>query len=125
MSGSAPACGCGEHGSQAEHEADSAGDEPASRDAETLNGRVIQSAVMRALFRADATRRRFLAAVGSSGCARGDLERGCRFGALEAMAQDKGSLAREEGPQDRLHPDHLRDAAHHGRIRSASTASRA
>jgi len=40
---------------------------PRSRDAETLNGRVIQSAVMRALFPRDATRRRFLAAVGSSG----------------------------------------------------------
>ena len=89
------ACGCGEHGSQAEHDADSAGDGPASGDAETLNGRVIQSAVMRALFPRDATRRRFLAAVGSSG-ALAAISSVVPFGALEAMAQDKGSLEKKD-----------------------------
>jgi len=55
------ACTCGEHRSQAEHDAARVADT-----AEALNRRVIQSAVMRALFPQDAVRRRFLHAVGAS-----------------------------------------------------------
>src|SRR6267142_5567915 len=89
------ACGCGKHGSQAEHDTDSVRDEPASGDPETLNARVIQSAVMRALFPRDETRRRFLAAVGSSG-ALAAIASLVPFGALEAMAQDKGALEKKD-----------------------------
>jgi nitrate/nitrite transport system substrate-binding protein len=89
------ACTCGKHGSQAEHDADSVRDEPSSGDPETFNARVIQSAVMRALFPRDATRRRFLAAVGSSS-ALAAISSVVPFGALEAMAQDKGSLEKKD-----------------------------
>src|SRR5882724_7848371 len=89
------ACGCGKHGSHAEHDAYGLREEPASGDAETLNGRVIQSAVMRALFPRDATRRRFLAAVGSSGVLAA-ISSVVPFGALEAMAQDKGPLEKKD-----------------------------
>jgi len=60
-----------------EHAAEAAPlrDEPAGNDTERLNGRVIQSAVMRALFPRDETRRRFLAAVAPR-CAGGGIERG-------------------------------------------------
>ncbi|MFC3694120.1 CmpA/NrtA family ABC transporter substrate-binding protein [Chenggangzhangella methanolivorans] len=53
-----PGCSCGRHASQAEHAAD-----PASAD--DRSKRVVESAVMRALFPQDATRRAFLAAVGA------------------------------------------------------------
>ncbi len=89
------ACTCGKHGSQAEHDAGTALDEPAASDAETLSARVIQSAVMRALFPRDATRRRFLAAVGSSG-ALAAISSLVPFGALEAMAQDKAPLEKKD-----------------------------
>src|SRR5687768_5219907 len=53
-------CGCGRHASQAEHDAAS------SKDAEALQGRAVEHAVMRALFPHDATRRSFIRAVGGS-----------------------------------------------------------
>jgi nitrate/nitrite transport system substrate-binding protein len=84
------ACTCGEHRSQAEHEAARVGDT-----AEALNRRVIQSALMRALFPQDAVRRRFLHAVGAS-TALAAVSSMVPFGALEAMAQGW------------VHPDHLR-----------------
>ena len=87
------ACSCGAHRSQAEH--DSADVPPADADLESLNGRVIQSAVMRALFPRDATRRRFLSAVGSS-TALAAISSLVPFGALEAMAQDKGTLEKKD-----------------------------
>src|SRR5882672_3662196 len=87
--------GCGKHGSQAEHDAYGLREEPASGDTETLNRRVIQSAVMRALFPRDGTRRRFLAAVGSSG-ALAAISSLVPFGALEAMAQDKAPLEKKD-----------------------------
>ena len=73
---------------------------------------VVASAVMRAVFPQDAARRAFLKSVGAST-------------ALAAMSQffplrhrDRGvrarRRAREEGPQGRLHPHHLRHADHHG-----------
>jgi nitrate/nitrite transport system substrate-binding protein len=87
------ACACGKHRSPAEH--DAAVDAPADSSPETLNGRVIQSAVMRALFPRDAGRRRFLSAVGSS-TALAAISSLVPFGALEAMAQDKGSLEKKD-----------------------------
>ncbi|WP_020185682.1 CmpA/NrtA family ABC transporter substrate-binding protein [Methylopila sp. 73B] len=51
-------CSCGQHGSETEH-----AEAQASDDART--GRVVEGAVMRALFPHDATRRAFLSAVGA------------------------------------------------------------
>jgi len=86
-------CTCGMHRSQGEH--DAAVEVPADSDPESLSGRVIQSAVMRALFPRDAARRRFLSAVGSSTAlaAIGSL---VPFGPLEAMAQEKGALEKKD-----------------------------
>ncbi len=53
-------CGCGRHASTTEHAADLA------RDAEALGSRAVETAVMRALFPHDETRRWFIKAVGSS-----------------------------------------------------------
>ena len=57
-------------------------------DEEELNRSVIESAVMRALVPGDATRRRFLRAVGAS-TAYAAVASVFPFGALEAMAQEK------------------------------------
>ncbi|MFN9973535.1 MAG: ABC transporter substrate-binding protein, partial [Phycisphaerae bacterium] len=56
-------CGCGRHSDQAAHDADLAAQ---TADSEVLGNRVVEAAVMRALFPHDATRRRFLNAVGAS-----------------------------------------------------------
>src|SRR5687767_9983087 len=53
-------CGCGRHASKAEHDA------AAAKDAEALQSRAVEHAVMRALFPHDETRRRFIKAVGGS-----------------------------------------------------------
>jgi nitrate/nitrite transport system substrate-binding protein len=82
------ACSCGRHQSQAEHEAESAQVLPGAS-AETLNRRVIESAAMRALFPQDETRRNFIRAVGAS-TAYAAVAGLFPFGALEAMAQEKG-----------------------------------
>jgi nitrate/nitrite transport system substrate-binding protein len=79
-------CSCGKHNSQIEHELD---------EVEALNQRVIQSTVMRALFPQDAERRSFLRQVGASG-AWAAISSVIPFGALEAMAQEKGSLEKKE-----------------------------
>jgi ABC-type nitrate/sulfonate/bicarbonate transport system substrate-binding protein len=57
---------------------------------------------MKALFPHDGERRKFLSAVGAS-TAWAAISSLIPFGALEAMAQEKGS-AGKEGPQGRLHP---------------------
>src|SRR5579864_2788153 len=91
-------CFCGRHPNQAEHDAESenlARDEPDGNDADTLNRRAIESAVMRALFPRDETRRRFLSAVGSS-TALGAISSLIPFGALEAMALERGSLEKKD-----------------------------
>ncbi len=56
-------CSCGHHHSETEHQADLAGQ---TADSEILGNRVVEAAVMRALFPHDATRRQFLNAVGAS-----------------------------------------------------------
>ena len=83
-------CSCGNHGSQAEHDVALAQD-----DVDALNSRVVQSAVMRALFPQDAERRRFLSVVGAS-TAWAAISSVVPFGALEAMAQEKGSLEKKD-----------------------------
>ena len=83
-------CSCGNHGSQAEHDVALAQD-----DVDALNSRVVQSAVMRALFPQDAERRRFLSVVGAS-TAWAAISSLVPFGALEAMAQEKGSLEKKD-----------------------------
>jgi nitrate/nitrite transport system substrate-binding protein len=82
------ACSCGRHRSQAEHEA-APSVLPVEASEEQLSRRVIESAVMRGLFPHDETRRRFLGAVGAS-TAYSAVAGLFPFGALEAMAQDKG-----------------------------------
>ena len=53
-------CGCGRHASAAEHDA------ALARDAEALQSRAVEHAVMRALFPHDATRRNFIRVVGGA-----------------------------------------------------------
>ncbi len=92
----ASACTCGKHTSQSEHDlAVTVTDEPQTNDIETLNHRVIESALMRALFPQDATRRRFLEAVGSS-TAMAAIGSVLPIGALSAMAQDKNALEKKD-----------------------------
>jgi nitrate/nitrite transport system substrate-binding protein len=91
-------CGCGEHRSQGEHDAQQARVPDGLRDGaiETLNARALENAVMRALFPHDQTRRRFLRAVGAS-TATAAISGLFPFGALEAMAQDKrGALEKKD-----------------------------
>jgi nitrate/nitrite transport system substrate-binding protein len=82
-------CSCGRHHDQASHDAD------AATGAEAINREVLQSSVMRALFPRDGERRHFLRAVGAS-TAWAAISSLVPFGALEAMAQDKGSLEKKD-----------------------------
>ncbi|GAB4061932.1 CmpA/NrtA family ABC transporter substrate-binding protein [Uliginosibacterium sediminicola] len=86
----AGSCSCGRHHSQAEHDA-AALDLAADASDEAMNQRVIESAVMRAVFPDDAKRRRFLQAVGRS-TALAAISSVFPFGALEAMAAEKAPL---------------------------------
>jgi nitrate/nitrite transport system substrate-binding protein len=79
-------CSCGGHATQSEHELD---------EVASLNRRVIQSAVMRGLFPHDDARRSFLRAVGAS-TAWAAISSLIPFGALEAMAQEGGSLEKKD-----------------------------
>jgi nitrate/nitrite transport system substrate-binding protein len=90
-------CTCGKHHSQAEHDAAAARtvDLPSDANEEALNRRTIESAVMRAVFPDDGERRRFLRAVGRS-TALAALSSFFPFGALEAMAQEKGPLEKKD-----------------------------
>jgi nitrate/nitrite transport system substrate-binding protein len=90
------ACPCGRHASAAEHEAHAGTGEGCNDDSiDALNRRVVESAVMRALFPRDATRRRFIRAVGA-GTALSAISSVVPFGALEAMAQEKGLLEKKD-----------------------------
>jgi len=76
-------CACGRHGSQAEHVA---------AEGEALGNRVVEQAVMRALFPQDGVRRRFLSAVGA-GTALAAVSTLFPLGAAkEAFAQGGGKL---------------------------------
>ena len=83
-------CNCGQHATQTQHDiAVGAGD------VDALNSRVVQTAVMKALFPQDAERRKFLSAVGAS-TAWAAISSLIPFGALEAMAQEKGALEKKD-----------------------------
>lgn len=88
-------CTCGAHRSQVEHEAAAGTDLPPGANEEALGRRVLESAAMRALFPRDETRRRFLRAVGAS-TAMAAISQFLPFGALEAMAQEKGPLEKTD-----------------------------
>lgn len=90
-------CTCGEHASQAAHDAAvSVSDNlPLNATEEALNRRVIESAVMRAIFPQDETRRRFLRAVGSA-TAMAAIGQFVPLGTLEAMAQDKNTPEKKD-----------------------------
>ncbi|MEK7877765.1 MAG: CmpA/NrtA family ABC transporter substrate-binding protein [Pseudomonadota bacterium] len=60
-----PGCGCGRHSTRAEHDAAVETDHRLTSGSEALHARVVESAVMRALFPHDELRRRFLRAVGA------------------------------------------------------------
>ena len=59
-------CSCGKHASQGEHERQMSAETVSLPDDEARFGRVIESAIMRAVFPEEATRRGFLNAVGMS-----------------------------------------------------------
>src|SRR5258706_3964418 len=79
-------CGCGRHTSQAEHDIAAT---PLSL--EDSRGRVLEAAVMRAVFPRDAERRRFLQIVGA-GSAYGILSSIFPFASLQARADGKKPL---------------------------------
>jgi nitrate/nitrite transport system substrate-binding protein len=81
-------CGCGRHKDQAEHDAASV----SAGDSDALASRTVDQAVMRALFPNDATRRRFLKAVGVN-TAMAAVAQFFPLGlAREAFAQGKGQI---------------------------------
>ncbi|MFT4174039.1 MAG: CmpA/NrtA family ABC transporter substrate-binding protein [Rhodocyclaceae bacterium] len=84
-------CSCGAHASEAEHTAALGAD--ASEEA--ISRRALESAVMRALFPQDGARRRFLSAVGR-GTAMAAIGSIFPFGALEAMAQERGKIEKAD-----------------------------
>ena len=97
-------CPCGVHASLAEHVAQQAPSAPeAKQDAavdaghvDAMNRRVVESAVMRAIFPDDTERRAFIRAVGRR-TAIAAVSSIVPFGALEAMAQDKkGALEKTD-----------------------------
>ena len=109
-------CVCGQHRSAAEH--DHAERmlrcepvAPAGSEEKRYEG-VVASAVMRAVFPRDAARRAFLKSVGASTA----LAALSQFFPLKTATEvfARGRCTGEEGPQGRLHPDHLRHADHHG-----------
>ncbi len=59
------ACGCGRHHTRAEHAAAQEEAAQVASGSEALHGRIVESAVVRALFPRDETRRHFLRAVGA------------------------------------------------------------
>jgi len=83
-----------------------------STDVETLPQDFIEAAMVKALFPQDALRRRFLQAVGAN-TARAAIASLLPISAMQAMAQDKGTL--EKRFENRFHCHYLRNAGDHGR----------
>ena len=81
-------CGCGQHASQAEHDASAPSEEQ-------LLNRSIQGGILSALFPNDIERRQFIKSVGSS-TALGAIASLFPLGALTAMAQDKAPLEKKD-----------------------------
>jgi nitrate/nitrite transport system substrate-binding protein len=86
-------CGCGRHSSRAEHDAQVEADRLASGSDE-LHARVVESAVMRALFPQDEVRRRFLRAVGA-GTALSAVSTFFPLGAAKEAFAQKGGLEKQ------------------------------
>ena len=83
-------CGCGRDHSPAQHDAESAADNEAS-----FSRDFIEATLVKALLPSEPLRRRFLQAVGAT-TARAAIASLLPMGALEAMAQDKGSLEKKD-----------------------------
>ncbi|HEV8517956.1 MAG TPA: CmpA/NrtA family ABC transporter substrate-binding protein [Burkholderiales bacterium] len=86
-------CGCGPH--TVEHEHAVADPVERSIDPEVLSQRFVESSLVRALFPQDATRRRFIQAVGVN-TAMAAISSLLPVGALTAMAQDKAPLEKKD-----------------------------
>ena len=84
-------CGCGRHASAAEHAADPAAG-TGSIDLDALSSRTVDTAVMRALFPHESTRRRFLRAVGANTALAAVAQLFPLAAAREAFAQGKGQI---------------------------------
>lgn len=83
-------CSCGQHASQHAHDAAAAARrQQRARAADTLSQDFVEAAAVRALFPHDATRRRFLAAVGKA-TAMAAIASVLPLPALQAMAQESG-----------------------------------
>ncbi|OYY62958.1 MAG: nitrate ABC transporter substrate-binding protein, partial [Burkholderiales bacterium 28-67-8] len=83
-------CGCGRDHSAADHQA-----ETAVASAEAYSRDFIEASLVKALFPHEPLRRRFLQAVGAN-TARAAIASLLPLGALEAMAQDTGSLEKKD-----------------------------
>jgi nitrate/nitrite transport system substrate-binding protein len=84
-------CSCGRHRSESEHDAD--GFETQSREAQSSD--FIEASLVKALFPREALRRAFLKAVGAS-TARAAIASVLPLGALQAMAQEKRPLEKND-----------------------------
>ena len=84
-----PGCSCGHHASAAAHDADLARE---TSDLDVLSSRVVDAAVVRALFPRDETRRRFLKAVGANTALAAIAQFFPLAAAREAFAQGKGEI---------------------------------
>ncbi|KKJ93692.1 nitrate ABC transporter substrate-binding protein [Stutzerimonas stutzeri] len=88
-------CTCGAHGSQQEHDLQAERERLArGRDSEALSRDFVEAAAVRALFPHDATRRRFLKAVGM-GTAMAAIASVLPLQSLQAMAEEKGPLEKK------------------------------
>ena len=91
-------CSCGQHASDAEHAASedsSVADLKRATNPETLSHDFVEAALMKALFPQDAVRRAFIRAVGA-GTARAALASVLPVASLQAMAQDKKPLEKND-----------------------------
>jgi nitrate/nitrite transport system substrate-binding protein len=82
-------CSCGRHADQADHDSDLA---RSTSNTDALASRAVDAAVMRALFPQDATRRRFLRAVGANTALAAVAQFFPLAAAREAFAQGKGAV---------------------------------
>jgi hypothetical protein len=105
-------CSCGQHASDAEHDAALQLQTVSSQSDEQRYEGVVASAVMRAMFPQDVARRTFLKSVGAATAVAAVSQFFPLKTATEVFAQ---GAPLEKGPQGRLHSDHLRDADHYGR----------
>ena len=97
-------CSCGRHPTADAHHADAAATSAAAAraaDPEALSDDFVEAALVKAIFPQESVRRRFLKAVGM-GTAISAIQSVLPFGALQAMAQEKGAGASLEKPDLRI-----------------------